>query len=205
MVECNDLYNLITKDENNLLKEEKLDFYIDYIFRNYEVFPEANMIIHPYMFSPEDIDGEVQVRHTIPYTYDNVDYFIALGEDFKASWGEEVDKVKTLLLNKNVKKNDIDRLMTEILFYIKNDLSTSSLLELLTESKIIFTTKEEAEEVVEALTCLYNNTSMWILKGLTPLEVAARRTTVIKKEKEIGRNEPCPCGSGKKYKKCCAN
>ncbi|MGB2727569.1 MAG: SEC-C metal-binding domain-containing protein [Halobacteriota archaeon] len=23
------------------------------------------------------------------------------------------------------------------------------------------------------------------------------------KEKEIGRNDPCPCGSGKKYKKCC--
>jgi uncharacterized protein YecA (UPF0149 family) len=20
----------------------------------------------------------------------------------------------------------------------------------------------------------------------------------------IGRNDPCPCGSGKKYKKCCA-
>jgi len=26
----------------------------------------------------------------------------------------------------------------------------------------------------------------------------------IHKEKtEIGRNDPCPCGSGKKYKKCC--
>jgi SWIM/SEC-C metal-binding protein len=22
-------------------------------------------------------------------------------------------------------------------------------------------------------------------------------------EKKIGRNDPCPCGSGKKYKKCC--
>jgi len=22
-------------------------------------------------------------------------------------------------------------------------------------------------------------------------------------EKKAGRNEPCPCGSGKKYKKCC--
>jgi hypothetical protein len=22
---------------------------------------------------------------------------------------------------------------------------------------------------------------------------------------EIGRNDPCPCGSGKKYKKCCLN
>ena len=24
-----------------------------------------------------------------------------------------------------------------------------------------------------------------------------------KKEKKVGRNEPCPCGSGKKYKRCC--
>jgi len=25
----------------------------------------------------------------------------------------------------------------------------------------------------------------------------------IRKERKIGRNEPCPCESGKKYKKCC--
>jgi preprotein translocase subunit SecA len=24
-----------------------------------------------------------------------------------------------------------------------------------------------------------------------------------RREKKVGRNEPCPCGSGKKYKKCC--
>jgi len=27
--------------------------------------------------------------------------------------------------------------------------------------------------------------------------------TVRRKEKKVGRNAPCPCGSGKKYKKCC--
>ncbi len=27
--------------------------------------------------------------------------------------------------------------------------------------------------------------------------------TVRRKEKKVGRNEPCPCGSGKKYKRCC--
>lgn len=27
--------------------------------------------------------------------------------------------------------------------------------------------------------------------------------TVRRKEGKVGRNEPCPCGSGKKYKKCC--
>nr|WP_269465111.1 SEC-C metal-binding domain-containing protein [Jeotgalibacillus malaysiensis] len=25
----------------------------------------------------------------------------------------------------------------------------------------------------------------------------------VKAEKSLGRNDPCPCGSGKKYKKCC--
>lgn len=28
-------------------------------------------------------------------------------------------------------------------------------------------------------------------------------TTIVNKESKIGRNDPCPCGSGKKYKKCC--
>jgi preprotein translocase subunit SecA len=27
--------------------------------------------------------------------------------------------------------------------------------------------------------------------------------TVRREGRKIGRNEPCPCGSGKKYKKCC--
>jgi len=26
---------------------------------------------------------------------------------------------------------------------------------------------------------------------------------VVKRKEKIGRNDPCPCGSGKKYKKCC--
>ncbi|MBF0379575.1 MAG: SEC-C domain-containing protein [Magnetococcales bacterium] len=25
----------------------------------------------------------------------------------------------------------------------------------------------------------------------------------VSNKKKIGRNEPCPCGSGKKFKKCC--
>jgi preprotein translocase subunit SecA len=26
--------------------------------------------------------------------------------------------------------------------------------------------------------------------------------TVVRDQPKVGRNEPCPCGSGKKYKKC---
>jgi preprotein translocase subunit SecA len=34
-------------------------------------------------------------------------------------------------------------------------------------------------------------------------EPLAPSDTVIREERKIGRNDPCPCGSGKKYKKCC--
>ncbi|MEG0457593.1 MAG: SEC-C metal-binding domain-containing protein, partial [Oscillospiraceae bacterium] len=30
-----------------------------------------------------------------------------------------------------------------------------------------------------------------------------KRKPIVNKSKKIGDNEPCPCGSGKKYKKCC--
>ncbi|MBF0552279.1 MAG: SEC-C domain-containing protein, partial [Deltaproteobacteria bacterium] len=26
---------------------------------------------------------------------------------------------------------------------------------------------------------------------------------VRRKDRKVGRNEPCPCGSGRKFKKCC--
>ena len=30
-----------------------------------------------------------------------------------------------------------------------------------------------------------------------------RSSKTIVNENKVGRNDPCPCGSGKKYKKCC--
>jgi len=30
-----------------------------------------------------------------------------------------------------------------------------------------------------------------------------QKGTVVRSEKKVGRNDPCPCGSGKKYKNCC--
>ena len=32
---------------------------------------------------------------------------------------------------------------------------------------------------------------------------AQKRSMIVVKGKKIGRNDPCPCGSGKKYKFCC--
>ena len=39
-----------------------------------------------------------------------------------------------------------------------------------------------------------------LLKQLADIKPSAPQT---EKQKKVGRNDPCPCGSGKKYKRCC--
>ena len=42
---------------------------------------------------------------------------------------------------------------------------------------------------------------VFIRNDMEPMGVPIR--TVRRTKKKIGRNEPCPCGSGSKFKKCC--
>jgi SWIM/SEC-C metal-binding protein len=40
-------------------------------------------------------------------------------------------------------------------------------------------------------------------EDIADLEILLNRPKPKIAEKKVGRNEPCPCGSGNKYKKCC--
>jgi uncharacterized protein len=41
----------------------------------------------------------------------------------------------------------------------------------------------------------------WRLANYEPIQIPTSSSSAAKEK--VGRNEPCPCGSGKKYKKCC--
>lgn len=41
------------------------------------------------------------------------------------------------------------------------------------------------------------------LGGRMPVQESRSGQTVVRSHPKIGRNDPCPCGSGKKYKNCC--
>lgn len=61
---------------------------------------------------------------------------------------------------------------------------------------------EDQVQKVAKLVADYSKTlPMWVLKGHAPSEVKSSG----KRSGKIGRNDPCPCGSGKKYKNCCLN
>jgi SWIM/SEC-C metal-binding protein len=40
-------------------------------------------------------------------------------------------------------------------------------------------------------------------EDITDLELLLNWPKPMEAETKVGRNDPCPCGSGKKYKKCC--
>lgn len=76
----------------------------------------------------------------------------------------------------------------------------------------------ENEKDMEALSPLligfHQSLRMWKLKGHTPTEIVTGKLdpeggeiisfeAARRKKAKVGRNDPCPCGSGKKYKNCC--
>lgn len=68
----------------------------------------------------------------------------------------------------------------------------------------------EINAFMQVVMTAYNNTRMFENNGFTPDELgkiyASQRPKgpVIHQPKKVGRNDPCPCGSGLKFKKCCA-
>ncbi|MGL4739943.1 MAG: YecA family protein [Sarcina sp.] len=70
---------------------------------------------------------------------------------------------------------------------------------------------KEIDKLVKLLIGVYDNTRKWSNKGNTNRELNIYSRLATKNElegntnKKVGRNDPCPCGSGKKYKKCCMN
>ena len=59
--------------------------------------------------------------------------------------------------------------------------------------------RQEGEDVVhhEESSFVKRDGAWYFHDGHTP------SATVVRESPKIGRNDPCPCGSGRKYKKCC--
>jgi hypothetical protein len=83
--------------------------------------------------------------------------------------------------------------------------------DLLDEAGIVFDGLEQVNVITQLLVDVHNNTRLWSNYGHTPSELSGVRKSNLqpfpsvqpKSGQKTGRNEPCPCGSGKKYKNCC--
>lgn len=68
----------------------------------------------------------------------------------------------------------------------------------------LYTPQEKAyRDADNILNDMMNNIPRFFLKGNTPTQAVQKKCTEAVPSKKVGRNDPCPCGSGKKYKHCC--
>ena len=62
------------------------------------------------------------------------------------------------------------------------------------------TTRTNTAEITDAS---LEDTAINLVDGNLTEKEGGMNKTVVNKEPKVGRNDPCPCGSGKKYKNCC--
>jgi len=61
--------------------------------------------------------------------------------------------------------------------------------------------RQQAEELARRQQYQHQNAASQIADE-SDAEQPAESGTFEREERKVGRNEPCPCGSGKKYKQC---
>jgi hypothetical protein len=190
-------------------------------FATYYIERFSYYYIDPGVDNPEDIIEEIKMRPSI-------DYFLPSKKEILFAGNNEMERLNSaqrkfkIMLRKDfsLSEDEAEDIIWEMLLDIKNDVNSIKILQDFAD-KFEFESEGQAHKFVQKLNELHNNTRMWVLKGHTPAEIfeeekkhlnplpekeykpdSAGVKTVVKGEK-IGRNDPCPCGSGKKYKKCC--
>ena len=148
------------------------------------------------------------------------------------SYFEETNYTKKVrdFINSHL-SNDPDltnEIMVKFNYASLTDIKFQAFFDIFDDYKIEFKEQQQADRFMPVLINMYNNCRKWSNGGHTPMELNdtysiqpglgykkgkdETYTYTLKKNepaqqpqfgRKVGRNEPCPCGSGKKYKKCC--
>jgi DNA-directed RNA polymerase subunit F len=186
------------------------------------VYSHRGHFVHETVLAFDDFDMLMEKKAKKPYYVPNKEELLKYVDD----WYIEVTKEYTALLN-YVKKHlikDEDKaleLVEDLCGSCQVGSDVKSLVNNFYNFGVSFKSVEQINEVMQLVMGMANNIRLWENNGHTPQEIfeAFERPnmrplpgkpfmykggvqTVVNEEK-VGRNDPCPCGSGKKNKKCC--
>lgn len=175
------------------------------------------------VFDARKIMEEHKMRQSVDY------YPFTRKQLLKAGMPDYVDKtpemnsfIRFLLDYYNLEEQETNEIASQIIYMINSDSEPTLIIQYL-QSWIEFPSYQFVQVLTEQIMDLYNNTRQWVLKGHTPNELLQKEKNFLKPmptkpfqaghptakvidfvtRTKIGRNDPCPCGSGKKYKRCC--
>lgn len=162
-------------------------------------------LMHESVMNPEALQAAQRQRGMVNYADFPYDKLFDAGQE---SYIESTEAYRALA-QYFMKQKQLDVLqaaeaVNSINMILQNGYGMKEIMGFLKDHELVMESRAEADKLV-ALIGDYNNTlPQWVLKGYTPEEAANMpRQSVVRTGRKIGRNEPCPCGSGKKYKNCC--
>lgn len=183
---------------------------------NDEVKKDGRYFSHRRAINVKEIVTAQKTRSNLDYFPFTKDQLIQAGEPGYVDITPEFeDFLEFLMKNYNMTRDEARRIVRDCVYLIATSGDLLTLMKFLQE-QLEFPSADFMQEVTGKIINLLNNTRMWVLKGHTPQELyptdkstlqalpAKRAVKAVDiKPQKIGRNAPCLCGSGKKYKKCC--
>jgi len=223
IISLTNLYGLYTKEKlieiYNFQNEIKIDITIlnEIISENRLLLEKNFTYVEGNYFASESIAEFDEIELYISKKGDKPYYIPEKEELLKYKdnlYFEETEEYHELIsfFKKNIIKDDDERMFMiceEIQSHCQFEFSLKEIFEYFTFENISFKNQKEVEKLIEIIAKLANNTRIWENNGFTPREIYEKHhlkplpKTELNFKKKIGRNDPCPCGSGKKYKKCC--
>ncbi len=105
-------------------------------------------------------------------------------------------------VEKNVKvpRSKHESIYISLLQLIMRGEKQDEIVQYLMSLDVEFSNVNDQRDFFDNIAGIVENTRHFKFRGHKESEL---KTKTIVKEVKVGRNDPCPCGSGKKYKKCC--
>lgn len=199
------------KDVITILKEEyefKLDENrIEKLFRlgqevGYDYQVDRNIIYHIDVDDSEDILEAIDKNKELRYEkFTRKTLIKASQPDYIEGNKERIKLEKALnqlfVIDKKILREELEGFEIAI----KNEVSKEEAIDVFLEAYEI-ENEEEKNILKYELEMVYKEIRKWSLKGHKISEIEGKEKIIIN-EAKVGRNDLCPCGSKKKYKKCC--
>lgn len=161
-------------------------------------------IAHEVLFVEEgEIEQLIDLTKDKEYYNASRDTILSYGGEFYMEETKHHDKLKKFIYKLCKNKDMADGIYEDICISLnEHDINANYLIYEFERRNLYFKSNKDISDLLGLAINVNNNTRKWINKGFMPSELVEEKEE--KKEPiNIGRNDPCICGSGKKYKKCC--
>lgn len=219
-----DTFETLLNVRSNLRHYVHLEFVHDELYAFGEI--EFDMFLDEEREMVELVDM-VEGSPVVEYkTFSPAELFMASQEDYLEN-GEGLERLKSKLKpyftykpfvpregfglsamgDEQLKDEELDQLLRAMVGAIRRSGDVDYALEGIARVTD-FPSEKERKEVHDEFIFYVDNISWYALRGHTPNEMRNIRSDdhgkvlPFRKTRKVGRNDPCPCGSGKKYKNC---